>query len=42
MARMCDSANDAPSLKKADTGVVVGGASDAARSAADVDFHAPG
>jgi H+-transporting ATPase len=34
--------NDAPSLKKADTGIAVEGASDAARSAADIVFLAPG
>ena len=33
---------DAPSLKKADTGIAVEGASDAARSAADIVFLAPG
>lgn len=37
-----DGVNDAPSLKKADTGIAVEGASDAARSAADVIFLAPG
>lgn len=37
-----DGVNDAPSLKKADTGVAVEGASDAARSAADIVFLAPG
>ncbi|KAK1969602.1 plasma-membrane proton-efflux P-type ATPase [Colletotrichum sublineola] len=38
-----DGVNDAPSLKKADTGIAVEGASDAARSAADiVVFLAPG
>ena len=33
-----DGVNDAPSLKKADCGIAVEGASDAARSAADVVF----
>lgn len=37
-----DGVNDAPSLKKADTGIAVQGASDAARSAADIVFMAPG
>lgn len=37
-----DGVNDAPSLKKADTGIAVEGASDAARSAADIIFLAPG
>lgn len=37
-----DGVNDAPSLKKADTGIAVEGASDAARSAADIVFVAPG
>jgi H+-transporting ATPase len=37
-----DGVNDAPSLKKADTGIAVEGASDAARSAADIVFLAPG
>ncbi|KAH8593286.1 plasma membrane ATPase [Bisporella sp. PMI_857] len=37
-----DGVNDAPSLKKADTGIAVEGASDAARSAADIVFMAPG
>jgi H+-transporting ATPase len=36
-----DGVNDAPSLKKADTGIAVEGASDAARSAADIVFLAP-
>lgn len=36
-----DGANDAPSLKRADTGVAVEGSSDAACSAADVVFLAP-
>ncbi|KAJ6101438.1 hypothetical protein N7499_001068 [Penicillium canescens] len=37
-----DGVNDAASLKKADTGIAVEGASDAARSAADIVFLAPG
>ncbi|CAA18989.2 Plasma membrane ATPase [Schizosaccharomyces pombe] len=37
-----DGVNDAPSLKKADAGIAVEGASDAARSAADIVFLAPG
>ena len=37
-----DGVNDAPSLTKADTGIAVEGASDAARSAADIVFLAPG
>ncbi|KAH7089635.1 hypothetical protein FB567DRAFT_306865 [Paraphoma chrysanthemicola] len=37
-----DGVNDAPSLKKADTGIAVENASDAARSAADIVFLAPG
>ncbi|TPX46825.1 H+-exporting ATPase [Synchytrium endobioticum] len=37
-----DGVNDAPSLKKADCGIAVSGASDAARSAADIVFLAPG
>ena len=37
-----DGVNDAPSLKKADTGIAVEGSSDAARSAADMVFLAPG
>ncbi|KAJ5561436.1 ATPase P-type K/Mg/Cd/Cu/Zn/Na/Ca/Na/H-transporter [Penicillium sp. DV-2018c] len=37
-----DGVNDAASLKKADTGIAVEGASDAARSAADIVFLEPG
>ncbi|KAI1008116.1 Plasma membrane [Podosphaera aphanis] len=37
-----DGVNDAPSLKRADTGIAVQGASDAARSTADIVFMAPG
>lgn len=37
-----DGVNDAASLKKADTGIAVEGSSDAARSAADIVFLAPG
>lgn len=37
-----DGVNDAPSLKRADAGIAVEGASDAARSAADIVFLAPG
>lgn len=37
-----DGVNDAPSLKKADTGIAVEGSSDAARSAADIVFLEPG
>lgn len=37
-----DGVNDAPSLKKADTGIAVEGSTDAARSAADIIFLAPG
>ena len=37
-----DGVNDAPSLKKADTGIAVEGSTDAARSAADIVFVAPG
>jgi P-type E1-E2 ATPase len=34
--------NDAPSLKKADCGIAVEGASEAAQAAADIVFLAPG
>ncbi|KAJ5716849.1 plasma-membrane proton-e [Penicillium malachiteum] len=37
-----DGVNDAPSLKKADTGIAVEGASDAARTAADIVLVQPG
>lgn len=37
-----DGVNDAPSLKKADTGIAVEGSSDAARSASDIVFLQPG
>ena len=37
-----DGVNDAPALKRADTGIAVEGSSDAARSAADIVFLAPG
>lgn len=37
-----DGVNDAPSLKKADTGIAVEGASEAAQSAADIVFLEPG
>lgn len=37
-----DGVNDAPSLKKADTGIAVEGSSEAAQSAADIVFLEPG
>lgn len=37
-----DGVNDAPSLKKTDSGIVIEGASEAAQSAADIVFLEPG
>jgi len=37
-----DGVNDAPSLKKADCGIAVEGASEAAQSSSDIVFLAPG